>query len=466
MTKDQQKARSMKVFGIIWSGQLVSTIGSGLTGFALGVWIYVQTGSIVLFALNILAFTLPGVLLSPLAGVIVDRWDRRRVMILSDSGAGLSTLFVALMLASGQLEVWHVYLATAFSSAFSSLQWPAYSAATTMLVPKEQLGRAAGMVQIGQAISQLLSPALAGALFVVTGLWSIILIDFATFAFAVLTLLFVRIPSPKSSTEDKAGKLPLREELTYGWRYIRARSGLMGLLIYFAGINFFLGMIGPLITPMMLDLTTPDEMGRAISIAGVGMLIGTLVMSAWGGPKRRVIGVVGFGALSGLAFSLVGLRPSIPLITVAGFGFFFVLPILNGSSQALWQSKVPPDVQGRVFAVRRMIAQSMSPLAIIIAAPLAENVFDPLMAEGGPLASSIGQIIGVGPGRGTGLLFILLGMLVVVISALAYAHPRIRLVEDELPDIIIEAKDEDAETSDEAEQPTTAPATSVEATAK
>ena len=138
--------RGMRTFVIIWFGQLVSLVGSGLTGFAMGVWLYQQTGSVTLFALNALCFILPQALFSPLAGALVDRWDRRWAMILSDTGAGLSTFFLALLLFAGRLEIWHVYLATAVNALFGTFQWPAYSAATTLLVPKKHLGRASRMV--------------------------------------------------------------------------------------------------------------------------------------------------------------------------------------------------------------------------------------------------------------------------------------------------------------------------------
>ena len=428
--------RGMRVFTTIWFGQLISTMGSGLTGFALGVWIYEETGSVTLFALNMLAFALPNLLVAPLAGALADRWDRRLVMIMADSGAGLSTLAIALLIIAGRLEIWHIYVATAISSAFSTFQWPAYSAATTLLVPKQHLGRAGGMTQIGEAASQLVSPAIAGALFVTSGLQVVILIDFATFAFAILTLLLVRFPRAETTAEGAAGKGSLLREAAYGWKYITARAGLLGLLLYFASINFLYGMLGPLIQPMLLDMTTPNVLGYLFSIIGIGMLAGTLAMSAWGGPKRRVVGVLGSGAVSALFLILLGLRPSLALIAVAGFGAMFILPIMAGSSQALWQTKVAVDVQGRVFAARRMIAWSTGPLAIVLAGPLADRVFEPLMAVGGPLAGSVGRIIGVGPGRGTGLLFIVLGVLVALASAVAYLHPRVRRVEEELPDAV------------------------------
>jgi MFS family permease len=436
--------KDMRTFFVIWSGQLVSTIGSGLTGFALGVWIYQETGSVTLFALNMLAYALANLLVSPIAGVLVDRYDRRWVMILSDTGAGLATLSIALLYVTGNLEVWNIILATAFTSAFSAFQWPAYSAVTTLLVPKEQLGRAGGMVQIGEAISQLLAPAVAGVLFVTIGLGGVILIDFVTYLFAVLTLLIVRVPSPERSEAGEEGKGSIWQEAIFGWRYISARAGLLGLLLIFAAFNFVSGLIMPLITPLILDMASPDLLGYVFSIAGAGMLVGTLVMSAWGGPKRRIHGVLGFLMLSGFFTSILGISPFIPFLAAAGFGLLFTLPIINGSSQAIWQSKVAPDVQGRVFSVRRMIAMSMTPLAYIVAGPLADNVFRPLLVEGGALAGSVGQLIGVGPGRGTGFMFMVIGALSILVAAAGYLNPRVRNVEDELPDVMPDEEESSA----------------------
>jgi MFS family permease len=448
--KSSPITKGMRTFFVIWSGQLVSTIGSGLTGFALGVWIYQETGSVTLFALNMLAYALANLLVSPIAGVLVDRYDRRWVMILSDTGAGLATLSIALLYVTGNLAVWNIILATAFTSAFSAFQWPAYSAVTTLLVPKEQLGRAGGMVQIGEAISQLLAPAAAGVLFVTVGLGGVIVIDFVTYLFAVLTLLIVRVPSPERSEAGEEGKGSIWQEAIFGWRYISARAGLLGLLLIFAAFNFVSGLIMPLITPLILDMASPDLLGYVFSIAGAGMLVGTLVMSAWGGPKRRIHGVLGFLMLSGFFTSILGISPFIPFLAAAGFGLLFTLPIINGSSQAIWQSKVAPDVQGRVFSVRRMIAMSMTPLAYIVAGPLADNVFRPLLVEGGALAGSVGQLIGVGPGRGTGFMFIVIGTLSVLVAAAGYLSPRVRNVEDELPDVMPD--EEESPEGDKADQ--------------
>lgn len=429
-------ARGMKIFTLIWAGQLISLIGSGLTSFALGVWVYQTTGSVTQYALIPLFFTLPNLLLSPLAGALVDRWDRRWVMILSDTGAALTTLAIALLFRAGQLQVWHIYLAVGVGSAFGVFQWPAYSAATTLLVPKKHYGRASGMVQLGQAIGQIISPVLAGLLVVKIQVWGVILIDFATFLFAVITLLFVHVPKPEATTEGKEGKGSLLREAAYGWTYLIVRPGLMGMLILFATLNFLMGFINALFAPMILAFTSADVLGTVLSIAGSGMLVGGLVMSVWGGSKRRIHSLLGFLILAGLSIVAIGLRPSVPLIAAAAFGFFFCIPIASGSSQAIWQSKVAPDVQGRVFSIRSMLATSAAPLAYILAGPLADRVFEPLLAVGGPLAGSVGQIIGAGPGRGIGLIFILMGILNVLATTAGYLYPRIRLVEDELPDAI------------------------------
>ena len=429
-------SRGMRVFIIVWLGQLVSLVGSGLTSFALGLWVYEHTGSVTQFALIGLFTALPNIVLSPLAGALVDRWDRRWAMILSDTGAGLCTLIMAFLFLTNRIEVWQIYLAAGASAAFGTFQWPAYSAAMTLLVPKKHLGRANGMVQFGQAAAEILAPALAGVLVLTTRVQGILLIDFVTFFFAATTLLLIRFPGSETTTAAQARKDSLWREASYGWRFITARRGLLGLLVFFAVVKFLWGMVGALIAPMILGFTSADVLGAIISIAGGGMLAGSLLMSAWGGPKRRIDGVLHFELLSGLCFLLIGLRPSAWPIALGAFGAHLTIAIIYGSNQAIWQSKVPPNVQGRVFATQQMVAKSTTPLAYLTAGPLADKLFEPLLASDGPLTGSIGQITGVGPGRGIGLLFIVMGILKVAVTLGGYLYPRIRLVEDELPDAI------------------------------
>ena len=436
-----KSARSgMAIFYIVWLGQVISLVGSGLTSFALGVWVFQRTDSITQFALIGLFTVLPRVLLSPLIGPLVDRWDRRWAMILSDTGAGLSTLTIVLLLYGGRLEIWHIYLLAAVSAAFGTVQWPAYMASTTLLVPKGNLGRANGMSQFGQAASEILAPALAGALLLTIGLGGIILIDFASFLFAVVTLLIVRFPKPQTTTsaEGKPGEGSWWHEIAYGWNYVTARRGLLGLLIFLATVNFMWGMVGALITPMILGFTSSHMLGVIISVAGAGMLVGSLAMSIWGGPKRRIYGVLNFELLSGVCFMLIGLRPAFWSVMLGVFGAHATIAIIYGSNQAIWQSKVAPGVQGRVFATQQMIARAATPLAFLLAGPLAERFFEPLLTASGPLVAGVGGIIGTGAGRGIGLLFILMGVAKIVVSLGAYLNPSIRYVEDELPDVVVE----------------------------
>ncbi|MBD2498839.1 MFS transporter [Nostoc sp. FACHB-280] len=426
----------MRLFILIWFGQLVSLLGSGLTRFALGIWVYQETGSVTLFSLISLFTMLPSILLAPLAGVFVDRWDRRWTMILSDSGAGLSTLAMGLLLLTGRLEIWHIYLAVGVSSAFSAFQLPAYVALTTLLVPKQHLGRASGMVQTADAISRLLSPIIAGVLIVTIQIQGVILIDFLTFVIAAIALLLVRFPKPKTTLEIHKGQGFLLSEAIYGWTYISTRRGLLGLLIFFTISNFFIGIVSVLFTPLVLAFTSATVLGSVFSLGGVGMLLGGLTMSTWGGFKYRIYSVLGFTLLNSLCILFGGLQPSVPIFFVTTFIYFFGVAIINSSDQAIWQSKVPLAIQGRVFAIRTMLAWASLPLAYLIAGTLADRIFETLLAVDGPLAGSLGQIIGVGKGHGIALLFVAIAILMILMVVGGYLYLPLRLLEAQLPDAI------------------------------
>lgn len=432
----RQPASGMRVFSIVWAGQLVSKLGSGLTSFALGVWIYEQTGSATLFAISMLTYSLPFVLTLPFAGILSDRWDRRLVMMLSDSGAGISSLFIAAILLTGELQVWQVYLATLLNSAFSAFQWPALSAATSLLVPKEQLGRASGMSQGTEAVSQLAAPAIAGAVYVVGGLPAILVIDVATYCFAMLTLLAVRFPQPEPVSAAESARPGFLQEIAFGWRYIRQRRGLFGLLVVFASMNFLLSLVWPLLTPMLLDLSAPDVTGLVHSAGGVGMLLGTLLMAAWGGPKRRIAGIFAMEALTGAAALLLGLRPAVASVVAGLFFIMLFQPVSNGCSQAIWQTKVDPGVQGRVFSIRSTIAFSIIPLAYALSGPLAEKVFMPWLAGGSALAEAYLALAGAGAGRYVGVMWLIAGSLYVLLALVIWIYSPTRNVEGELADAV------------------------------
>jgi DHA3 family macrolide efflux protein-like MFS transporter len=427
-------SRGMRIFNIVWCGQLVSLIGSGLTSFVLGLWVYQRTQSVTQFALILFSATLPRILLSPLAGALADRWDRRLIMLLSDAGAGISILAVALLYFTHQLETWHIYVASAASAVCGTFQFPAYVATTTVLVPKQQLGRINGLLQLGLAAQDVIAPALAGVLIAIIQLGGVLLIDVGTFFVAVITLLWVRFPSAPTTAEGEAGKGSLLREALYGWHYIMARPGLFGLLLFFASTSFLNGLIGALIYPLILAFSPATSLGIVASVAGGGLVLGSVVMSAWNGPKQRIAGVLCSEFVFGLGILLIGLRPSTLLITIGAVIAHTALPVSNVTNQAIWQNKVSPDVQGRVFAMRQMVGRAVTLMALLLAGPLADDVFDPLLAVHGPLAGNLGQLTGVGPGRGIGLMFLLMGMLALLTTVFGYFQPRLRLIDNELPD--------------------------------
>lgn len=427
--------RGFTVFLIIWVGQLVSQVGSGLTTFALGVWVYLQTGSVSRFAFVFLAGRVPAMLIFPLAGALVDRWNRRSVMIACNFALAINTLVLIGLFWSGRLEIWHTYVAVAFASLVSAFNGPAYSTVIPLLVEKRHFGRANGMMQGGEGLAQLMAPVVAGILVVTIKIRGVLLIDCATFLFALITLLMVRVPMVSNSAPEDAARGDLLREAAYGWSYIVSRAGLFGLMIFLAFGNFLAGIIEVLAQPLILSFASPAALGRALSIGGSGMLAGSIVMSIWGAPKRRVLGILGLNLLVSLGFMSIGWRPSLVLATSSAFVVFFCFAIINGSIRTLINAKVEVGAQARVFATSLMMTSLSQPLGFLIAGPLADKVFGPMLALNGSLAGSVGRILGVGTGRGIGLLFVVAGAFGVAVTAAGFLYRPLRRMEWELPDI-------------------------------
>ena len=434
--EDNKSPHGMTIFILVAIGQIVSVTGSALTGFALGAWVYQDTRSTTLFSLILLFTVLPALLFAPLAGALVDRWDRRKVMIAADSGAAVCTGLLMLLIYTEHLEIWHIYVIMGFNSLFRALQVPAYMASVSLLVPKEQLGRANGIIQLEATSSYLLSPILAGWLLDQVGIIGVMAIDLVTFISAVSIVLAVRFPSPIVQDKIVSGRISLWKDMAVGWQFISARAGFLGLMILFGLGNYANLMTDTLMPPMLLEFTSPTVLGSVLSTGGLGMLAGTLLMSAWGGPKKHIYGVLIFKTLAGLAIMGIGVFQTVPLIAIATFFYFLPFPLVNGSDQAIWQSKVPPEIQGRVFSIRRMLASSMIPLAYLTAGPLSDKAFKPLLSANGALAASLGQFFGVGPSRGIGLLIFLMGAFIVVLTLATALNPRVRDMEGELPDAV------------------------------
>ena len=418
-------------------GQSVSLFGTHLTAFALGVWLFMETGTATPLALSVLSGFLPSVLLGPYAGVVVDRVSRKWAMLLSDLGQGLATLAILLLLAAGVLEPWMIYGLLALSSAVGAFQYPALASSISLLVPGQHLGRANGLLSFGEGAGGLAAPLLAGVLVPLIGISGVMLIDVVTFAFSALVLFFLRIPTPARSTTQDKRRVPLAE-MYEGWRYITHRSGLLGLLLIGALLNLIgIFVTARLVTPLVLARSGGDTavLGLVTSAFGAGMLVGGAAMTLWGGPKRRIYGALGAMIAIGLSYQvLFGLGRSWLLWMGASFLGAFFIPIQSASANAIWQAKVLPAVQGRVFALRRTVGQALTPVGLLSIGPLADQVAEPLMQ--GPLGTTLEPLFGTSPGRGFALVMVVFGLLTVLVAIAGLLWPRVRLIERELRDAV------------------------------
>jgi hypothetical protein len=257
-----------------------------------------------------------------------------------------------------------------------------------------------------------------------------------TFLFAIGTLLAIRFPAPPASSEGKTVPGGFLGEATYGLAFIRARPALVALLCCMAAIHLNFGLAYALFTPLVLTFSSAPVLGTMVTTGGIGMFAGGLLMTTWGGPRRRMYGVLAGAILLGVAMALAGLRQNPIVLTAALFAAFAGLPIAAGCSRTIWQSKVPADVQGRVFSIRNMVVDAAMPMAFLIAGPLADHVFEPLLAADGLLAGSVGAVFGTGPGRGIGLMFTGAGVFLTLSAAGACCWRRLRCLEDALPDAV------------------------------
>lgn len=426
----------MKGFTVVWIGQLVSILGSSMTGFALLIWVWQKTGRAMPFALLAFAYSVPMIAASPLAGALVDRWNKKLAMALSDLMAGASTVIILTLYLTGHLEVWHLYFTGAFAGFFSAFQFPAFSAATTMMVSKKHYSRASAMRSMAASVSHIFAPVLAAILLSFIGIQGILVIDIITFSFAVLILIFVYIPEPPVSKEGLESMGALWKETLYGFKYIYSKKSFFGLLLVYLVMNFTLAFSNVLRAPMILARSGNNELilGGVQSVAAIGGLISSIIMIVWAGPKRKIRGVFIGMFFLGVGTLLLGINEGFILWATAGFLISFFSVIAGALSQAFWQAKVPPDIQGKVFSARSMISGVAMPIALLISGTLADKIFEPAMTEGGSLADLFGWLIGTESGSGMSLLLFLAGIGSVAVTILGYSIHYIRHAEDIVPD--------------------------------
>ncbi|WP_307794069.1 non-ribosomal peptide synthetase/MFS transporter [Actinacidiphila bryophytorum] len=422
---------SMGRFLVVAFAQLVSLLGSTLTDVALPLWVLDKTGSVLNFALLAVAGLVPSLLAMPLAGAIVDRHSRRRVMLCGDIGAGGTQLLLGILLWTGSLQTWHIYPLLAMLSVALTFQRLAYSSAIPQLVPKQYLGHANGVVQMVGGGATALMPLLSVALLAVIGLGGILVIDVASYAVAVAIVLLV--PFPRMLAWRR--KEPLGKEIREGIRFSWGHRGFRSMLLFFMVLNVFLSPLFLMVTPLVLAFADLHQVAEVSVAGGVGALLGGLAMTVWGGPRHRRLHTVLCCALLLAAFCVVvSLRPAVWVIAAGSFGMSLALVLLNGVYTTIVQVKVPQRFHGRVFAVNTVIAWSTLPIGWAVLGPTGSHLLQPLMDPGGALSGTFGRVLGTGPGRGIALLYLLLAVAIAAVALTAMRLPRTARFDDEVPD--------------------------------
>ena len=362
-------------FVTIWSGQAASLIGSQLVQFALVWYLTIQTGSATVLAIASVAAMLPQILLSPIAGAYVDRWKRRHVMIAADAFIAMSTFVLIVLFALGHVQIWHIFVVMFVRSCFSAFHWPASQAATTMLVPEEHLTRVAGMNQSLQGIANILAPPLAALLIAFLPIQQVLAFDILTAMLAILPLLAIRFPEPAPRTGPRQR---IWDDMKEAFAYLRGWRGAITLMAMFMVINMLLSPAVSLLPILVVNFFhgTAIDYASLEAVTGIGLISGGILLSVWGGTKRKIVSVMASTLLAGIGITLVAFVPQNGFLIVLGLLLFvgLMMPILNGSVMALMQACVPKGMQGRVFALMGALAMAAAPIGLAFGGPVADLI--------------------------------------------------------------------------------------------
>jgi MFS transporter, DHA3 family, macrolide efflux protein len=433
------RPHGLKGLFVIWLGQFVSGVASSITTVALPIWIFSVTGSGI--AVGLLEFFFFGsyLLVVLFAGVLIDRYNRKVMMLLYDF-MSLSALAVLLVLqSSGNLQVWQLYVAAVVQGVGYAFQSPSYTAAISIMVPQKQYIRANGLMSLLNDGPDIFGPLLAGSLYVVAGLQGVLALNLLALVFSIGTLLFVEIPDTPHTREGQLSKSKFLKQILYGIKYIFRRPGLLGLQLIFSMGNLFFGIALSIaaLYPMILLRTGGDTQAVGIvqSAGALAAVISGIFLTTWGRIKRPVNAILLGWLLSsffGLLFLGVGQTLIIWLIAMVINSIFE--PVVNVSMDTFLQTKVPPDVQGRVFSASDFISQIMIPITPLLAGIFGDRIFEPAMQPGGALAGTFGWLVGVGPGAGFGLLIFLCGIAGIFVGISGYLVKDIRNLDTQIPD--------------------------------
>ncbi|MCX8095129.1 MAG: MFS transporter [Caldisericia bacterium] len=420
-----KKPEGFKGFMIMSIGQFISMVGSSMTQFGLSIWIWKTTGNATPFSIITTLFFIPNLIFSPIAGALIDRWPLKRSLILPDLAAGIVTILTFILYTMNKLNLPFLYFASFVSGIFNSFQWPAYSVTISIMLKKEEYGKANGLFSMVENGPVIISPILAGIFLPIINLSGIMIIDIITFLFAIGSVLYVFIPKIERFHSEE--KLSILKDALFGFKFILTKKHLLALLTVFLFVNFFEGFINPLFSPLILSKMNNSSLALGIvqTFFGLGGLVGGLVMTLWGGTKKKVYGLIGGIMFSGIALLIFALSKSLYLLSIFGFIISSLGVITNSSSQAIWQSKIPPQLQGRVFSARRVIAQLSGIIPMITSGPIIDNVISKFFVDNNRFLSFFGK----GKSGAMSFMAFLSGILVVIVAISAFLNKLVMNVE-------------------------------------
>ena len=422
----------MKNFYKLWLGELISNIGSGMTAFALSVYVYEKTGSVSYISLITLLSFMPSIILSPIGGLLADRYDRRLLMIIGDLFSGLGLVYILWSIQAGEKSIVPIFLGITFSSIFTSLLEPSYRATLTDILDEENYAKASGLIHAAGSAKYLISPVIAGMILSVADIRVILLLDILTFITTCLMIFLVR-KSMNSETQNY--KKDSFKGLLEGLFIIKENRGVYSLVIIMFFVCFFMGFIQILIRPMILALSSVKTAGMMESLCAAGLLIGSLWIGIAGIKKNysKILAVASF--FCGIFMSMTGVNKNLAIIGISTFLFFSTLPFMNSCADVLVRVSVPNELQGRVWGLISLITQMGTVAAYIISGIMADYVFEPMFNKNGILVENIGMIIGTGKGRGIGFMLILSGMGMLIMAIVIWKNREIREVSEKCVDL-------------------------------
>ncbi len=413
--------------------QTLSLIGSRMTAVALGIWLYTTTGQTTPLLLTAFFAELPGMLGGSVAGVLVDRWPRKRVLLLADAGQAVGSLLLLFSFTSGAFQLWHLYAVAVLQGTFNALQGPAERATVTLLVPPEHRDRANALQELAFPLASILAPVLSSLVYTFAGVSGVIAIDLGTFVLAVCVVGLLQIPQPPATTEGGAGRGNFIAELRGGLRYFRQRPALLILVMYMTFMYFLLN--GPLevAIPYILAVTgNSTQLGIMLAIMSAGAFAGGLLVTMFGSIRPRINVILAGSILTGTMFLAYGVARSLPLLGLSLFLLMLPLPATGALFTSILQVKTPPDLQGRVFAVVGQLALLGSTVSFLLTGVLVDRVLQP--AVGRPFWRWLAPLVGQSPGAGIGLLLVMTGLLIISSTALTWSQRAVRHLEADLPE--------------------------------